>query len=117
MRKLISAFSLRRLTTYCTLFLLTVGTANAATVRGQLNRRYGTSASPAAGICVTVYKPGGARSARACSNSQGKYYLSNITPGDYQLEIWTSLSSGAPPIRHTIKVAEPHTDIPPITVP
>ncbi|MBZ5505301.1 MAG: carboxypeptidase-like regulatory domain-containing protein [Acidobacteriia bacterium] len=97
--------------------LLMTGFASAATVRGQLNRRAGTSAAPAAGICITVYKPAGGRSPRACSDSQGMYYLPNIAPGDYQLEVWTSQDPRVQPIRYPVKVAEPYTDIQPVIVP
>jgi hypothetical protein len=117
MRKLISASSFCRLATGCMLLLLTIQAASAATVRGQLNRRSGAGAAPAAGVCVTVYSEKGGRSARVCSNAQGMYYLTNIVQGNYQLEIWTSPSPGAPPIRYPITVVEPYTDIHPITLP
>ena len=115
MRK--AAYSIYRLILVWTLLFLTIQVANAATVRGRLNRRTGAATSPAGGICITVYKQGGARSARACSDAQGMYYLPNVSAGDYQLEIWTSQSPGAQPLRYPIKVAEPFTDIQPITVP
>jgi len=108
--------SIYRLIIVWTLLCL-VQVANAATVRGQLNRRTGAVTSPAGGICITVYKQGGARSARACSDAQGMYYLPNVGAGDYQLEVWTSQSPGAQPLRYPIKVVEPFTDIQPITVP
>jgi hypothetical protein len=117
MKKPFSVSSFRRLGTACMLLLLAVQAAGAATVRGQLNRRSGAAASPAGGICVTVSNATGARSPRACSNAQGMYYLPNISPGNYQLEIWTSQSPGASPMRYPIKVVEPNTDVPPITVP
>jgi len=116
MRKLISVLNYCRLATGCMLFLLAIA-AGAATVRGQLNRRNGASVAPAGGICVTVVKAGGVRSARACTDDRGMYYLPNVSPGDYQLEIWTSQKPGALPIRYPARVAEPYTDIPPITVP
>jgi hypothetical protein len=116
MRKPISVSSFCRLAAGCMLFLLTIA-AGAATVRGQLNHHNKASIAPAGGICVTVVKTGGVRSARACTDAQGMYYLPNISPGDYQLEIWTSQSPGASPIRYPIRVAEPYTDIQPITVP
>lgn len=116
MRKPISVSSSCRLATGCMLFLFAMAAA-AATVRGQLNHRNGASIAPAGGICVTVFKAGGVRSARACTDAQGMYYLPNVSPGDYQLEIWTSQRPGASPIRYPIRVAEPYTDIQPITVP
>jgi hypothetical protein len=117
MRKSISVSRFCRLAAGCMFLLLTIQAASAATVRGQLNRHSGTGAAPAAGICVTVYSEKGGRSARVCSNAQGMYYLANIIPGSYQLEIWTSPSPGASPIRYPITVAEPYTDIHPITLP
>ena len=117
MKKLISTSSFCRFATGCMLLLLTIQMADAATVRGRLNRRSGPSASPAAGICVTVYRPAGGRSPRACANSQGMYFLANIAPGDYQLEVWTSPDPRAQPIRYPVKVTEPYTDIQPVIVP
>lgn len=101
----------------CTLLFLTAESASAATVRGQLNRRDGTRTSPAAGVCVTVYKSGGARSPRTCSDSNGIYYLQGIAAGEYQLEVWSSPSPGTPPERYPIVVSEPNTDVRPITIP
>jgi hypothetical protein len=117
MKNLISVSLLRRLAAGCVGFLLLAQFAGAATVRGQLNRRNGTSMAPAAAVCVTVIASSGARSARACSNAQGMYYLPNVNAGDYQLEVWTSQNPAAPPARYPIKVVEPYTDIQPITVP
>ena len=105
-----------RIAAYCAVFLVMLGTARAATVRGQLKRPDGRKVVPAAGMCITVSTRNG-RSPRACSNFQGMYYLPNVPPGDYLLEIWTSPDPKAPPIRQNIRVVEPYTDIQPITVP
>jgi len=103
-----------RIAVYCALFLVMLESAGAATLRVHLNRLNHGRAVPAADVCITVFASNGARSPRACSNSRGIYYLPNILPGNYVLEIWTN--PGAPPIRQNIRVAEPYTDIQPITV-
>jgi hypothetical protein len=44
------------------------------------------------------------------------YYLHNISPGTYNLEIWISQRPGARPLVYKINVREPLTDIPAIRV-
>jgi len=117
MRGSILACSFRCLTAFCALLFLTAEIAGPATVRGRLTRRDRTRISPAAGVCVTVYKPGGARSPLACANSQGMYYLQDVAPGGYQLEVWELQGSRIPSAQYPITVSEPYTDIPPITLP
>ena len=89
--------------------------ASAATVRGRLyytvpNR----SRVPAPGVAVTISFPNGTRSAPAHSDGYGMYYIYNIPPGKYRLEVWTA--PGHPPLVFTIQVREPYTDVSPIVV-
>jgi hypothetical protein len=117
MKKRATTSTLCRIAAYCAVFIVMLGSARAATVRGQLNRPNGKGIVPAAGVCITVSTPKGARFPRACSDFNGMYYLPNVPPGDYLLEIWTSPDPKAPPKQQNIRVVEPYTDIQPITVP
>jgi hypothetical protein len=89
-----------------------VGAANAATVRGRLLHQNGY---PAAGVAVTVYNQTMGRSSPAFAGADGMYYLYNIPPGNYYLEVW--IYPNSPPVVYQIQVAEPYTDIPPTSVP
>jgi len=92
-----------------------LGTADAAVVRGRLQRFYPNRAlAPAAGIPVTVWCVQYGRSAAFYSLYDGMFYLSNIPPGYYHLEIWVRPNQ---PMVYPITVREPNTDIPPINVP
>lgn len=94
------------------IWVLAVGLAHAATVRGRLIHPNGY---PAAGIAVTVINAGGVRCSPAYTGADGMYYLFNIPPGPYYLEIW--IYPGGAPERFQIQVVEPYTDIPQVGVP
>lgn len=90
--------------------------AEASTVRGRLYRATPQGYLPAVGIPVTVYRPDLGRSGASTSGADGMYYLFNIPPGYYTLEIWTYPNS--PPMTFGIQVQNtPFTDINPIQVP
>jgi len=95
---------------------LVAAAATAGTVRGQLLRvapngyRY-----PAPGLAVTVFRQDMGRSGAAYTGYDGMYYLNNIPPGYYVLEIW---NGGRVIAWYTIVVYnQPLTDIAPIVVP
>jgi hypothetical protein len=92
--------------------VLTTGLASAATVRGRLIHANGYFA---AGVAVTVFNPQLGRSSPAYTGPDGMYYLYNVPPGYYNLEIW--INPGGAPIVYQIQVGEPYTDIPQIGVP
>jgi Carboxypeptidase regulatory-like domain len=98
------------------LILLLLGNviATAATVRGRVDRVAKGRRNPAVGVPVTLSNGRGGRSSPAYSNQNGMYYLQNIPPGTYNLEIWTSRDPHARPVTYVIKVSEPLTDIPAI---
>jgi hypothetical protein len=97
----------------CLLFLaLTAVIADAATVRGRLSHSNG---SPATRIQVTVVNAQGVRSSPAYTGTDGMYYLSNIAPGPYRLEVW--VYAGGNPAVYQIRVVEPNTEMPEIHVP
>jgi len=89
----------------------------AGTVRGRLDRRdsYGRI-YPAVYVQVTLFQQGKGRSAPAYTGTDGMYYLYNVPPGTYSLEIWAY--PNRPPIVYTIYVSNQQlTDIAPIQVP
>src|SRR5262245_24746381 len=62
--------------------------AEAATVRGRLVRRTPQGFYPAQGVPVTVFSREKGRSGASYSGPDGMYYLYNIPPGPYTLEVW-----------------------------
>lgn len=96
--------------------VLLAGVAEAATVRGRLERQTPQGRYPAAGIPVSVFRPDIGRSGMSYSGYDGMYYLYNIPDGDYTLEVWVYPNS--PPMTFNIHVAgQEFTDIAPIVVP
>jgi hypothetical protein len=89
--------------------------AGTSLVRGRLERiAPNGQAFPAQGITVTVFNSQLGRSNPSNSGPDGLYYLYNIPPGPYTLEIWVS----NPPMVFQIQVLDqPNTDIAPIRVP
>ena len=96
------------------LLATTLSTALAAqTVRGRLWRSTPNGLNPASALAVTLYSPQRGRSSPAYSTSEGYYYLYNVPPGRYILEIWT----GRAPTTTEIMVGmQPFTDIPATTL-
>lgn len=89
----------------------------AGTVRGRLDRRDGYGRTyPAVYVAVTLYNERLGRSAPAYSGTDGMYYIYNVPPGTYYLEIWPYPNQR--PIVYTIYVSnQPVTDIAPIQIP
>ncbi|HZI48474.1 MAG TPA: carboxypeptidase-like regulatory domain-containing protein [Pyrinomonadaceae bacterium] len=87
----------------------------AGTVRGRVDRRDGYGRiSPAVYVPITLYQEGKGRSAPAYTGKDGMYYLYNVQPGTYSLEIWVSPNR---PIVYTIYVSDQSlTDIAPIQI-
>ncbi|MGO9864770.1 MAG: hypothetical protein ACLPLR_14250 [Terriglobales bacterium] len=103
----------------CFLLVVVVAdTAAAATIRGRLDRvapngyRY-----PASAVAVTAQSPYVGRSNPAFTAQDGMYYLYNVPPGYYTLEVWWSRDPNVPPAVYQIQVIEPLTDLAPIVVP
>lgn len=100
-------------------FLTSGATAScyAGTLRGRLDRRdsYGRNI-PAAYVHVTLYSQQQGRSSPAYTGVDGMYYLYNVPPGSYTLEVW--VYPNRPPLTYGIQVYnQPYTDIPPILIP
>ena len=106
----------RRIIPLLFLFITITVSAHAATVRGRLDRSNGYGGSyQVAYVMVTLYNDRLGRSAPAYTGTDGMYYLYNVPPDDYFLEVW--LYPGRPPLRYSIQVRDPYTDIPPILLP
>jgi hypothetical protein len=88
----------------------------ASTVRGKLFRQNSAGQSyGAAGIPVRLVDQGRGPSARSYSGSDGMFYIYNVPPGNYTLEVFTNDKQ---PLRYSIRVLDkPYTDIAPIRVP
>jgi hypothetical protein len=84
----------------------------AATVRGKVVHDKDKNA--AAGYRVTVANEKG-RTSPARVGPDGMYYIYNVSPGEYQLEIW--VPNAAAPAVFKIQVVEPYTDVPQLAVP
>lgn len=102
---------------FLVLFVLLFATvcAQSATVRGRLDRQDRSGRRYAAiYVPVTLYNKQKGRSGFAYSDVGGMYYLYNVPPDDYYLEVWVSKDH---PVSYPIRVTEPSTDIPAILLP
>jgi hypothetical protein len=85
--------------------------ASAATVRGRVIHSNG---GPAVNYAVTITSPQRGRSSPVNVRADGMYYLFNIPPGPYRLEVWIP---GQGPRVYQIQVHESYTDVPQVAVP
>ena len=102
---------------WLSLFLFAAeASAYASTVRGMLFRRDGYGRAYAAPyVPVTLENGIRGRSSVAYSGTDGMYYLYNVPPGDYYLQIWLNPNE---PLVYRITVANgPYTDIAQIQIP
>lgn len=98
-------------------FLFLTESAFAGTVRGRLDRQGPYGIYPFSYVPVTLYSPIIRRTPPAYTGSDGMYYLYNIPPGDYTLEIWVQ-GFRYQPITYRIRVFnQRYTDIKPILMP
>jgi len=100
--------------TVCVLVFVSLctGSVAAATIRGRLVHANGYAA---AGVMVTVVNQQAGRSAPAYAGPDGIYYLYNVPPGSYYLEVW--ITPGGKPLVYPIQVVNPATDIAQIGIP
>ena len=100
------------------IFILTIFISSvcyAGTVRGTLFGvdHYGRN-YPAQRIPVTVLSSNIGRSGAAYTDYQGRYYINNVPPGNYILEIWVN-----PNNPRTINISvfnQPYTNVKPYKV-
>ena len=107
---MIIVFALALVTCTC------IFSAEAANIRGKLERATPNGQIYSAnGIAVTLLSASNVRSNRVYSDKSGLYYLYNIPPGNYTLEIWATSSPQVQPV--TVQPNVPQVDIPPIRLP
>jgi hypothetical protein len=95
----------------CVLVLTLAAVAKAATVRGQI---LDANNSPAPYIAVRVSSGSRGPSEFAYSGNDGRYYLPNVPPGNYNLEVWRG---GRVVATVAISVQDPVADVAPVRVP
>lgn len=106
----------RGLTVFLLLLAILSGSINvyAQTVRGRLLRWTPYGSYPASYVAVTLFSPRMGRSAPAYSTPEGFYFLYNVPPGQYVLEVW---AYQVPSTNHVVvSPNQPLTDIAPITI-
>src|SRR5262249_50228955 len=86
-----------------------------ATLRGRLDRATPYGLSPAAGTQVTVNSQTIGRSSPTYAGTDGFYYIYNVPPGPYTLEVW--LPGTAPMVFSLTVPPVQYFDIAPIRVP
>jgi hypothetical protein len=92
-------------------------TGAAATVRGKVGcaAQGGGQGQPTAKY-VTVFNANIGRSKQASVGSDGMFYLYNIPANSYVLEVWSRANPSLPPQTFQLKVLEPYTNVPAVTV-
>jgi hypothetical protein len=98
--------------------LSTASISATSIVRGQVVRVGPQGQSfPAAGIAVRVFNSQRGPSGFTYTGNDGMYYLYNIPPGDYALEVWLSPDPGNRLVFNIRVYDQAYTDIAPIRVP
>lgn len=94
--------------------IMVTSTASAQTVRGRIDRMMPNGPQyPAGYVAVTLFSTQMGRSAAAYTTPDGFYFLYNVPPGKYILEVW---AYQRPLIYEVMVFNQPLTDIPPITI-
>jgi hypothetical protein len=93
--------------------LVAVPRAAAAVVRGRVSRVVNGQTVPVPGVAVTLYSQQMGRTSPSYTDASGMYYLNNVPPGVYYLEVWVSTQ----PLVYQIQVNDPLTGIPPVVLP
>lgn len=87
-----------------------------STVRGRIDRQTTTGVVPAAYIRVTMYREDTKEKLpETYTGSNGIYYIRNVTPGTYILQVWLSADRLYKSYRITVG-GEPYTDIQTISI-
>jgi len=87
--------------------------AAASTVRGQLYRMVNGKRVGANGIAVRLNHPQHGPSSSVYTNTEGMYFLYNIPPGQYTLEV--TIAKNVKKYQITVE-NKPYTDIAPIEI-
>jgi hypothetical protein len=112
--------SIEALAKFCllvTVMAASSATVSAATVRGRVGCAVqGGRQGAVNGKYVTVFNANIGRSKQASVGADGMFYLYNIPANSYVLEVWSRSNPSLPPQTFQLKVLEPYTNVPAITV-
>jgi hypothetical protein len=87
-----------------------------STVRGKIDRRTPSKVAPAQYIRVTLYREDTKeKMPEAYTGSDGIYYIRNVPPGTYILQVWLSTDKLYKSYRINVEAA-PYTDIQTISI-
>lgn len=118
MKKVVPALLLARVTAGCGLCFTGLLSAHAATIGGSVACLAGNGLrSPANLASVTVFRADIGRSNPSMVMPDGSFFLYNIPPGAYVLEIWSKINPGLPPRIFQVLIQEPVTKLPEINMP
>lgn len=91
------------------------GHARAATVQGAAI--CSNQNAPAYSAVMTVFRADIGQSSPASVGQDGMFYLYNIPPGVYTLQVWNRSNPSAPALLFQISVFEPLTSLPALRLP
>jgi len=114
MNRSTSLKNLVRLAAISLLLVLVPGTANAANVRGRVQRVFRGGPLPLAGVAVTLYNQTYGRTSAFFTDQCRMYYFAVLT-AVYYLEVWP-VPGGRAVVFGPFVIREPGFDIPPINV-
>jgi hypothetical protein len=98
-----------------TLMALAGARARAATVQGALFCP--AQSRPAYNAAVSVFRADIGQSNLAAVGQNGMFYLYNIPPGNYVLQVWSRTNPSQQPLLYQISVFEPLTSLPLLQLP
>ncbi len=98
-----------------TLMALASARGRAATVQGALFCPTGNR--PAYNSAVSVFRADIGQSSLAAVGQNGMFYLYNIPPGNYVLQVWSRTNPSQQPLLYQISVFEPLTSLPLLQLP
>jgi len=87
--------------------------ARAATVQGAAVCQNG----PAFNAAISVFRADIGQSSLSPVDGNGMFYLYNIPPGNYVLQVWSRTNPAASPLLYQISVFEPITSLPVLRLP
>jgi len=94
----------------------TIAEFRESTVRGKIDRQTKSGVVPASYIRVTMYREDTKeKMSEAYTGNDGIYYIRNVTPGTYILQVWLSTDKLYKSYRITVEATE-YTDIQTISI-
>jgi hypothetical protein len=89
--------------------------AKAATVQGVAF--CSAAGRPAYNAAISVFRADIGQSNLAAVDTSGAFYLYNIPPGVYVLQVWSRVNPSQAPLLYQISVFEPLTSLPVLQLP